>query len=71
MSPMLFILVMDVLCFMVMRATDEGLLQSLSSRALHIRISLYVDDVVLLLGPSSSNVGLTMDILRLFGGMPA
>jgi hypothetical protein len=45
-SPMLFVLVMDVLNTMVQRASDEGILQPLSSRFLHHRISLYADDAV-------------------------
>lgn len=41
-SPMLFVLVRDVLNIMVQRASEEGILQPLSSRFLHHRISLYV-----------------------------
>jgi hypothetical protein len=54
-SPMLFILVMDMLGFLVAKA-EEGLLQPLSSRPLHHRISLYADDVQIV-----------MSILKLFG----
>ena len=51
-SPMLFILVMDVLCYLVKKAADEALLQPLSRRTLQHRISLYADDVVIFLQPS-------------------
>jgi hypothetical protein len=64
---MLFILVMDILCYMVKKASDEGLLQSLAGRALQQRISLYADDVVIFLRPSASDIGVTLDLLDLFG----
>jgi len=66
-SPMLFILVMDVLGHMVSLAARDGLLQLLSSRSLQHRISLYADDVVLFLRPKINDIEITMDILDLFG----
>jgi len=48
-SPMLFILVMDVLSLMVTKASRDGLLQPLSSRPIQHRISMYADDVALFL----------------------
>ena len=66
-SPMLFILVMDVLARMVAKASTEGLLQTLATRALSHQISLYADDVVLFLRPTSSDINLILDILQLFG----
>lgn len=66
-SPILFILVMDVLCHMVKKASDVVLLQPLARRALQHRISLYADDVVIFLRPSVSDIGITLDILQLFG----
>ena len=56
---MLFILVMDVLAHMVAKASTEGLLQPLATRALSHR--------VLFLRPTSSNIDLILDILQLFG----
>jgi len=64
-SPMLFILVMDVLCYMVKKASEVGLLQP-TRRALQHRISLYADDVVIFLCPSANDIGITLDILQLF-----
>jgi hypothetical protein len=61
-----FILVMDVLGFLVAKA-EEGLLQPLSSRPLHHRISLYADDVVLFLQPKEFDIQIVMSILKLFG----
>ena len=63
---MLFILVMDVLGLLISRASTEGVLQPLSSRALQHRISLYADDVVLLLRPTADDIKATLDILSLF-----
>jgi hypothetical protein len=48
-SPMLFILVMDVLNWLFTRASEAGLLQPLSRRPIQHRISLYADDVALFL----------------------
>jgi hypothetical protein len=66
-SPMLFILVMDVLCYMVQRAAEENLLQPLARRALQHRISIYADDVVIFLKPSSGDIDITLGLLHLFG----
>jgi hypothetical protein len=66
-SPMFFILVMDVLGHLVMAAEVEGLLQSLTSISLNHRISIYVDDVVLFLRPLSQDIRMVLDILQLFG----
>jgi len=66
-SPMLFILVMDVLYYLVKKAADENLLQPLARRALEHRISLYADDVVFFLSPTTSDIEITLDILQLFG----
>jgi hypothetical protein len=66
-SSMLFILVMDVLNFIVTRASGEGLLQSLSSRSIQHRVSLYANDIVIFLQPAASSIDLIVHILHLFG----
>ena len=66
-SPMLFILVMDVLSLMVTKASRDGLLQPLSSRLIQHRISMYADDVALFLRPAANDITLILDILQLFG----
>jgi mannosylglycoprotein endo-beta-mannosidase len=66
-SPMLFILVMDVLNWMVTRAEEEGLLQLLARRPIQHRISLYADDVALFLQPAAADITLTLRMLQLFG----
>ena len=66
-SPMLFILVMDVLNWLVTRASEAGLLQPLSSRPIQHRISLYADDVAIFLRPAAADINLTLQLLQLFG----
>lgn len=66
-SPMLFILVMDVLNSMVTRTSEAGLLQPLSSRPIQHRISLYADDVAIFLRPAAADINLTLQLLQLFG----
>jgi hypothetical protein len=66
-SPMLFILVMDILGDMVSKAEGEGPLQPLSTRSLPQRISLYADDVALFLHPRYSDIQMILSILHPFG----
>ena len=66
-SPMLFILVMDVLNLMFTRAADAGLLQPLSRRPIQHRFSLYADDVALFLQPIAADINLSLKLLHLFG----
>jgi hypothetical protein len=53
---MLFILVMDVLFYMVKKAADVSLLQPLSGRT-----------VVIFLHPAAVDLGIKFDILKLLG----
>jgi hypothetical protein len=66
-SPVLFILVMDILNLMVFKAADERLLQPHSSRSIQHRVSLYADDVVMFVRPAAVDIDLTVGILHLFG----
>jgi hypothetical protein len=66
-SPMLFILAMDVLGFLITKAENEGVLRPLAARTLQHRISFYADDVVLFLQPVAEDINLVLDILQLFG----
>jgi hypothetical protein len=65
-SPMLFILLMDILLQLVQKALEDGHLQPLSSCQLRHRISLYVDDVVMFLKSNATDINLVLDMLRLF-----
>jgi hypothetical protein len=64
---MLFILVMDVLNCMVVKANNEGLLLPLATRNIHHRVSLYADDVVMFLRPAATDLRMVEDLLHLFG----
>jgi hypothetical protein len=67
---MLFILVMNVLSSLVLKALEQGLLQPLMGGARGqrgLRISLYVDNVVLFMQPHPVELSLVKDILRVFG----
>jgi hypothetical protein len=66
-SPMLFILVMDMLGHMFSKAATDDMLQPLARRVLPHRISIYADDVVLFIRPEENDIALTMDALHLFG----
>ena len=66
-SPMLFILAMDVLGHMISKAENKGLLLPLCRRNLHHRISIYADDVVMFIRPEADDIAVILDILNLFG----
>ena len=63
-SPMLFILVMDVLNSLFMKAEEEGLLQPLHSAGQ--RLSLYADDVALFIRSEEDDLQITKNILQVF-----
>lgn len=66
-SPMLFILVMDVLNSMFTKASNLGLLQPIEGRNPDQRISLYADDVALFIRPVEDDMNLTLAVLEKFG----
>lgn len=66
-SPMLFIIAMDVLSGLVAKADELGLLQLLAPRHIGHRLSIYADDVVMFISPSSSDLELTRVMLQKFG----
>ncbi|WVZ78922.1 LOW QUALITY PROTEIN: hypothetical protein U9M48_026563 [Paspalum notatum var. saurae] len=66
-SPMLFILVMDTLNSLFIKAEEMGLLQPLTRGFAGQRISLYADDVALFIKPSVDEMNLTTQILEVFG----
>lgn len=65
-SLMLFIFVMDILNWMVAKASQEGLLQPFLRRPTQHRISLYADDVALFLQPTAADINLMLQILSLW-----
>jgi hypothetical protein len=66
-SPMLFILIMDVLNSLFLKAGEMELLQPLANRRQDQRISLYANDVALFIRPVEQEMNITMDILNKFG----
>jgi hypothetical protein len=61
-----FVLVMDVLGFMIKKAEEENLLQPLAIRALQHRISIYVDDVIIFLRPLTHDIDTMLELLQIF-----
>jgi hypothetical protein len=66
-SPMLFILVMDVLNSLISKASERELLQPILRRGTGQRVSIYVDDVVVFLQPHRDEMAMVREILRIFG----
>jgi hypothetical protein len=71
-SPMLFILVMDVLGLLFSKAEAASLLKQLSGRKKFHTVSIYADGVALslFLHPNEADISITLDILQLFGDAP-
>jgi hypothetical protein len=63
--PMLFILVMDVLNSLIVKAGKEGLLQPLS-QIFGQRLSLYAGDITLFIKPLEDELQVTREILNVF-----
>lgn len=66
-SPMLFIIVMDVLNALIIKTSEEELLQSLSPRVPSHRVSLYANDVVIFLRPTAEELYFIKVLLVMFG----
>jgi hypothetical protein len=66
-SPMLFVLTMDVLSSLFMRAEVRGLLQSLQGANVRSRLSIYADDVILFIKPVEEDLNCVKMILDCFG----
>ncbi|WVZ52762.1 hypothetical protein U9M48_003790, partial [Paspalum notatum var. saurae] len=66
-SPMLFILVMDVLNSLFVKAGEEGLLQPIANRSAEQRVSLYADDVALFIRPVDEELTISRELLDCFG----
>jgi hypothetical protein len=66
-SPMLFILVMDVLNSLIQVAASNNLLQPIAGQQNCPWISLYADDVVIFLKPEHGDLSVVRDLLQCFG----
>jgi hypothetical protein len=67
-SPMLFILVMDVLHSLFLKANELGLLQPLLRQGNGQRVSLYADDAVAFLKPNRNSHSGQRNFEDLWGG---
>jgi hypothetical protein len=65
--PQLFVLVVDVLGRLILRAAELRILQQLHPWRTVLSISLYADDVILFCHPSREDVSAAKGILELFG----
>jgi hypothetical protein len=66
-SPMMFILAMDVMNSLISKANDQGLLQPILRQGHGQRVSIYVNDVVLFLKPHMEELFLVKEILKIYG----
>ena len=66
-SPLLFVIVMDVLGAMFKEAERRAVLTDLAVDGLRHRVSLYADDVVIFARPEERELGAVRAILRCFG----
>jgi hypothetical protein len=64
---MLFIMVMDVLNYLIAKALERGMLHLILKRGSGQRVSLYADDVVMFLQPHREELILIKQILMIFG----
>ena len=68
-SPMLFILVMDALNLLFVKAEEEGVLSLVHAQQfLPQRLSIYADDVILFLKATESDAVAVKEILDIFSG---
>lgn len=65
-SPLLFIIAIDLLQRIIEKAAEQGLLQPVLPRQAKLRCSLYADDAALFANPSPSELERLQKILRLF-----
>ena len=64
---MLFVIVMDALNRLFVKAQRDNVLQPIGVQAIKHHCSLYADDVILLLSPSAEEARAVKFILQLFG----
>jgi hypothetical protein len=67
-SPLLFVIAMDVLSALFRAAENAGVLTGLSAMGHRHRVSLYADDVVIFARPVEAEVQVVRGILDFFGG---
>ena len=68
MSPMLFVIVMEVLNSLIIEADRRRIFSRLSGMVIQHRASLYADDLVVFLSPTAHDLGCLRAILECFAG---
>jgi hypothetical protein len=68
-SPMLFILAMEVLGGLIRWAESNSIFSPIRCAAVHSRVSLYADDVVMFIAPAANDIAAIKTILHIFGDM--
>lgn len=66
-SPMLFILAMDVLHRLVAKASADGVLRPLEPHGIKYQCSIYADDVIMFIKPTAQEALAVKEILSIFG----
>lgn len=64
---MLFIIAMDVLHRLVAKACDDGVLRPMEPQGVKFQCSLYADDVILFIRPTTQEATVVKEILAIFG----
>jgi hypothetical protein len=67
-SPLLFVIVMEVLNVLIQEADRRGVLVPLPGEVIKYRASVYADDLVIFLSPSVQDFTCIRHILDLFAG---
>lgn len=67
-SPLLFVLVMECLNRMILKAEERNLFRSLNCKAIVYRASLYADDMVVFVAPVARDLQLMTRLLATFAG---
>jgi hypothetical protein len=65
-SPMLFVLVMEILGALIRKADEWGIFSRIGVQAIKHRTSLYANDFIMFLSPTPSDLELTKSILQVF-----
>lgn len=68
-SPMLFIIAMDVLHRLFLKATRDGVLTKMEPTAIKFQCSIYADDVILFIRPTRQEARAVKEILNVFGSV--
>lgn len=66
-SPLLFILAMDVLHCLIVKACNDGVLRPMEPQGIKFQCSLYADDAILFIRPTTQEALAVKEILCIIG----